>query len=166
MAQIIQEKLTDSENPRILLKWPNDILINRKKVCGILLESEIIRQKLNYLILGIGLNLNHSVEDFPEDIQEKATSLKMESRKSWNPEEFLREFLCSFQAKVEQDLENHFLEVSADYQKMMGFIGEYAEINLNRQKIPGIIKGIDQHGYLRLQQGDQLKLISAGDLWV
>jgi BirA family biotin operon repressor/biotin-[acetyl-CoA-carboxylase] ligase len=166
MAQIIQDKLTDAKSPRIILKWPNDILINGKKVCGILLESEIIKQKLNYIVLGIGLNLNHSVKDFPADFRKRATSLKIESLKPWNPEALLYEFLCSFKEKIEQDRESNFRGVSADYQQMMGFIGEFAEINLNQQKIPGIIKGIDQNGYLLLQQGDQVKRISAGDLWL
>lgn len=59
------------------IKWPNDILINRKKVCGILTELSAEAEKVEWVILGIGLNVNHSKSDFPHDMASIATSLRM-----------------------------------------------------------------------------------------
>jgi len=59
------------------IKWPNDILINGKKVCGILTELSAEAEKVDWVIIGIGLNVNHSESDFPDDIRSLATSLRM-----------------------------------------------------------------------------------------
>lgn len=58
------------------IKWPNDIVIEGKKVCGILTEMSCEQDKVNYVIAGIGLNVNHNPEDFPEDLRSRAVSLK------------------------------------------------------------------------------------------
>lgn len=60
------------------IKWPNDVLVNGKKVSGILTEMNCELGIINYIVLGIGINVNHNLEDIPEDIREKATSLKIE----------------------------------------------------------------------------------------
>ena len=64
------------------IKWPNDILINGKKVCGILTELSAEAEKVDWVIIGIGLNVNHSEADFPDDISSVATSLRMNVTKN------------------------------------------------------------------------------------
>ena len=61
------------------IKWPNDIIINGKKVCGILTEMSSELDMINYVVLGIGVNVNLGKDDIPDDLQHKATSLKIES---------------------------------------------------------------------------------------
>ncbi len=58
------------------IKWPNDIILNEKKVCGILTEMSAELDRVNYVVLGIGINVNHIKEDFEEQLREKAISLK------------------------------------------------------------------------------------------
>ena len=57
------------------LKWPNDVLINGRKVCGVLVEGKFTGEKLSYLIVGVGLNVNIPLDSFPPSIRGKATSL-------------------------------------------------------------------------------------------
>ncbi len=59
------------------IKWPNDILLDGKKICGILTEMESEQECINYIVVGIGLNVNHDIGDFQEDLRERATSLKV-----------------------------------------------------------------------------------------
>jgi BirA family biotin operon repressor/biotin-[acetyl-CoA-carboxylase] ligase len=59
------------------IKWPNDILLNGKKVCGILTEMQIKQGYIDYIVVGIGLNVTHSPEDFQSELSKKATSLKI-----------------------------------------------------------------------------------------
>lgn len=59
------------------IKWPNDILLDGRKVCGILTEMNSEMQRVNYIVLGIGINLNQSQQDFPHDLRDKAVSLRM-----------------------------------------------------------------------------------------
>ncbi|GAE87304.1 biotin operon repressor [Acetivibrio straminisolvens JCM 21531] len=57
------------------IKWPNDIVLDGKKVCGILTEMSMEMERINFLILGIGMNFGHVESDFPEEIRDRATSL-------------------------------------------------------------------------------------------
>jgi len=57
------------------IKWPNDIVLDGKKVCGILTEMSMEMERINFLILGIGINFSHEESEFPEEIRDRATSL-------------------------------------------------------------------------------------------
>lgn len=76
IGRIIHEILSNNFDLNFEIKLPNDILCNGKKICGILCESSIINDKVNYLIIGIGLNVNQT--NFNDDIKDIATSLKKE----------------------------------------------------------------------------------------
>ena len=69
------------------IKWPNDLIVNDKKICGILSEMSAEWQKVNYVVLGIGINVNQ--REFPEDIKDKASSLGLESHEQVNKLELL-----------------------------------------------------------------------------
>ena len=62
------------------LKWPNDVLVNGRKIAGILLEAALTSVHLEYVIIGLGLNLNSSPDDFPHDLRESVTSVAILSR--------------------------------------------------------------------------------------
>ena len=64
---------------RVWLKWPNDVLIGGKKVCGILAQMKMSESAIDFVVVGIGINVNMNYEQFPEDIQEIATSLAIET---------------------------------------------------------------------------------------
>ena len=66
---------------RTSIKWPNDIVLNSKKVCGILTEMSGEIDRINYLVMGIGINVNLEEKDLPMDLKDMATSLKIESGK-------------------------------------------------------------------------------------
>ena len=91
VAKILKEDF----NLDSFVKWPNDVYVNGKKVCGILTENFFLGDKIQFSIVGIGLNTN--IENFPEDLQKKATSLKIELQKSVNQEEILKKILKELQ---------------------------------------------------------------------
>jgi BirA family biotin operon repressor/biotin-[acetyl-CoA-carboxylase] ligase len=163
---MLSQKLADRGIFQIQLKWPNDVLINGKKICGILVESEILSRKLNYMVIGIGINLNHTLEDFPAEIRSLATSYKIESNHSCDQKKFLSEILCALNDKIHFDLNSEFRAVIQDYQKMMAYFNRRAEIRLSRQTVNGIIRGLDPSGHLIMEQDNQTRLITSGDLWI
>jgi BirA family biotin operon repressor/biotin-[acetyl-CoA-carboxylase] ligase len=81
---------------------PNDVYVNNKKICGILTENIISGKEVKNSIIGIGLNTN--IEDFPEELKEKATSLKRELKKEVEGRKILE--------KILKELKNYFLEIT------------------------------------------------------
>jgi BirA family biotin operon repressor/biotin-[acetyl-CoA-carboxylase] ligase len=79
------------------IKWPNDIVINGKKVCGILTEMNCELNMINYVVMGIGINANLQEEDFPKDLTDKATSLKIAEKREINRKELLANILNRFE---------------------------------------------------------------------
>lgn len=79
------------------IKWPNDIILNEKKVCGILTEMSSEMMQINYMVVGIGINVNLNSEDIPEDIREKATSLKIEIEKKVDRKKLIGKILNKFE---------------------------------------------------------------------
>jgi BirA family biotin operon repressor/biotin-[acetyl-CoA-carboxylase] ligase len=141
----------------VFIKWPNDIVIERKKVCGILIENTITHETLNESIIGIGMNVNQT--EFSENIQH-ATSLKLITEHDFNLDDLLIELLICIEKYYlklmrgetdfirEQYLENLFQsKITADY-----------KINNNIEK--GIIEGVNKLGQLELSVNGKLKLFN------
>lgn len=87
------------------VKWPNDIILNDKKICGILTEMSSELNQINYVILGIGINANLDLKDFDEELVEKASSIKMESGKAVDRKELVGRIINNF-----EKLYNSFME--------------------------------------------------------
>jgi len=103
------------------IKWPNDIVINEKKVCGILTEMSGEINRINYIVIGIGINVNLNIEDIPEDLKEKATSLFIEKGDKIDRRVLFAEVLNSF-----EDLYDEFLK--GDYSKTIKLCREYSSL--------------------------------------
>ncbi len=143
------------------IKWPNDVVINGKKVCGILTEMSAEMEWIHYVIIGLGTNAN--IEEFPEEIQKKATSLKLESGK----EVERVPVICAFLSYFEKDYENFMI-----YQNLLGLLEEYNERLVNceqevrildsKGEYTGIAKGVDASGALivRKEKGETVKITS------
>lgn len=97
-------KTLDDLNINTTIKWPNDILLNDKKLCGILAEMKCDMDSVHYLVLGIGMNINIDESDLDEIIRPTATSLKIEYNKAFKRSEILSGFLNHF-----EELYNKFI---------------------------------------------------------
>lgn len=78
------------------IKWPNDIYLDSKKLCGILTESKIFNNTIEYIVIGIGINVNLTLDDFNEELKSIATSLLISSGKFFDREDLLSKFLYNF----------------------------------------------------------------------
>lgn len=92
VAEVLQQHGIESR-----FKWPNDILVNGKKICGILVETGTSGAQLDYVIVGVGLNVNAS----PEDLQGQAVSMKEISGRTFNRKILLKEILSQFEKELE-----------------------------------------------------------------
>lgn len=82
------EVLRSFNVPNLAIKWPNDILISGKKICGILTQTKS-GNKIEYVLVGVGINLNTEIEDFPAELKNTATSLRRETGKKIESDRFL-----------------------------------------------------------------------------
>lgn len=102
----VAQAIKKTANISAFIKWPNDILINSKKVCGILIEAatDCTSENLNYVIIGIGINVNNKKADFDDNIKEIATSIKLETGKDISKNLLCFNILKQFEALLN---ENH-----------------------------------------------------------
>lgn len=98
IAETIVELFKTKYKIDINIKKPNDLIINNKKVGGILTETKLVSQQVKFLVIGIGINTQK--EKFTEDIQYLATSIKKEFNININAEEFISEFCNKFEGKL------------------------------------------------------------------
>lgn len=95
IAQILQKDILDLYNIKLEIKDPNDLILNNKKICGILTEANIIGNKVNYIIISIGFNVNE--DKFPNELENIATSLYKETKTKFNKEEILQKFIIDLE---------------------------------------------------------------------
>src|SRR5690606_307144 len=76
-AAVLARRLRELTGLGLLVKWPNDLLVNGRKVCGILTELKGEPDHIEYLVVGVGLNVNHRAADFPPVLSDRATSLHL-----------------------------------------------------------------------------------------
>lgn len=135
-----------------VIKWPNDILLNDKKVCGILAESVIKGGKLKGIVLGIGVNLNADDKNLNK-IDRPATSVNLELGMNVNKHEFIQKLNDYFFADYYDFLQNGFKFIKDDYEKWSLLkLGSDNEININIFKTikTGVFSGFDNNGNLLL----------------
>lgn len=142
------------------IKWPNDIIFNDKKICGILTEINTEINKINYIICGVGVNVN--ITEFPEEIRHKATSLKIETGKMIDR----TALICCILKEIEHyynlfllDGVDSFIE---DYKKECINIGKQCLATFNGEKINGTVCDIDDNGniVLKKENGERINIFS------
>ena len=114
------------ENPEI--KWPNDIMINGKKVCGILTEAVAKFNTIENVIIGVGIDANLDVEQFPEELREGTTTLKKELGRDGNENLLIKTFLEEFEKISEQFSHEGYEDILKEWRKRSYSIGKIVEV--------------------------------------
>lgn len=127
------------------LKWPNDILINNKKLCGILCER-FSRNNKNYMVIGIGINVNN--EKFEDDLSNKATSLFIEYKNIFKREKIIAEVLNKIEEVYIDADKGKLSDIILKYKEKCISLGKNVELTKNNQKIYGMIEDISNEGEL------------------
>lgn len=143
------------------LKWPNDVLIDKKKVSGILTETSIKGTKIERVVIGFGINLNQLV--FQGDFNFPPTSLKMELGINIDRENLLAEILNNFEELL-LDLESKPKAILNEWRNKCQMIGDKITIKENDKVKTGIFHDIDDDGFLLLKRADSIEKIHFGDV--
>lgn len=166
MAQSTAEAIRIRTGEEALIKWPNDIVINGKKVCGILTEMSTEIDYINHVVIGVGINVNQ--ETFPEEIRERAISLKTELGGSIRRSELIAAVMESFEACYKTFLKTEDLSVlKARYNSLLVNKDEKVRVLEPRNEYEACALGINDAGELivRMQDGQE-KAVYAGEVSV
>ncbi|MCL4322707.1 MAG: biotin--[acetyl-CoA-carboxylase] ligase [Deltaproteobacteria bacterium] len=154
------------------IKWPNDILIDSKKVSGILTEMSTQNMIIEHIIVGIGINVNAEEKDMEDGIKNIATSLLIESKKTnefagpLNRNKLITSILNKFDKYYEMFLSTGLSSVLQYYQKYFSMIGKEIEINIRDKRVKGQVVGIDSKGALLLKTGEnELEKVVSGEIY-
>ena len=147
------------------IKWPNDVLVGRKKICGILTEAEFRNKTLEFAVLGIGMNANFDVEALPDDIESSATTLRSQLGKAIQRETLLCELLKNIESYYGLFAEEKFKPILDEWRRLAKFLGTYVEVRDDSETVEGLAVDIDQNGALIIRLKDQTtRTVTSGDL--
>ncbi|AEV70475.1 biotin--[acetyl-CoA-carboxylase] ligase [Acetivibrio clariflavus] len=154
------------------IKWPNDIIINGKKVCGILVEMNMEIESINFLVLGIGVNVNQQKEDFSEELSDKATSLKMHLeelgiQKILKRTQLIAAILLKFEAIYDKVKCGDFGYIISEWKKHSVTLGREVSIIYKDRQYRGIAQDITKDGKLIVKCEDgTVKEVFSGEVSV
>lgn len=148
------------------IKWPNDIVVGKKKVCGILTEMNMERDYIHHIVVGIGINVNE--EEFPDEIRDMATSLKKEVGRIVSRANLLCDILLQFEKDYSAFLAAEDLKPFIDdYNKMLVNKGALVKVLDPKGEFSGIAGGINEEGMLIVfKENGQIEKVYAGEVSV
>lgn len=135
-----------------MIKWPNDIIIDNKKICGILTEMTVKADKVNYIVVGIGINVN--TQDFPQEISCKATSLFLQKGEKINRINLIKEILRQFDKDYKEYLISNSLEMISEFKEYCATIGREITAFIGNKTVKGVAVDISSIGELLIKTDD------------
>jgi BirA family biotin operon repressor/biotin-[acetyl-CoA-carboxylase] ligase len=135
------------------IRWPNDLLVNGKKVCGILTEMNAEVDRLHAVVLGIGININH--QEMPEELKEIATSLSIEGRKTYSRSHLLVVLLKELERKYHLLLDEGGAAIARRWTAASTFAeGKQVRVRSNAGEFLATTAGLEPNGALRIRRED------------
>lgn len=150
----------------VLIKWPNDIVSRGRKVCGMLTEMSAELEWVHYVVIGIGINVN--MEEFPEEIRETATSLRMECERKINRSSLIAAFGEAFEEYYEQFMKSGDLSLlMEEYNQYLVNCGKKVKIIDPAGEYTGVSAGINAQGELLVTDEEgSLRTVRSGEVSV
>ncbi|AOZ91316.1 biotin--[acetyl-CoA-carboxylase] ligase [Paenibacillus crassostreae] len=147
------------------IKWPNDILIQKRKICGILLESAIEDNVMRYCIAGIGISVNVDDNDYPDELKTIATSLKIESGSTVNRTLLIAAVMEEFETLYQIYQQKGFRPIINLWEALSLNLNEEVIVHSHQGIQEGIAVGLDSSGALLVDMGmGEIKPVISGDV--
>lgn len=155
---------TEGVNPQI--KWPNDLVIGKKKICGILTEMKLADNEIAYVIIGVGINAN--MEHFPKDIEDKATSLRLELGRTIDCETVIGSILEQFEKDYDAFVKHQDLSfIQEEYNELLVNRGRQVRILEPGNEYEATAYGINSTGELLVQKKNgEMETVFSGEVSV
>jgi BirA family biotin operon repressor/biotin-[acetyl-CoA-carboxylase] ligase len=147
-------------------KWPNDVLVNGRKVCGILAEMNTTDDSVNFVVVGVGINANFDKKSaLPQELWETTTSLESELDKKVQLDELFRAVVERLECIYEIFLKEGFAPVLREWKKHAGFLGRKVKVISDVEELVGLALDVEDDGALTIKlENGTVKRILAGDV--
>jgi BirA family biotin operon repressor/biotin-[acetyl-CoA-carboxylase] ligase len=147
------------------VKWPNDVLLNGKKVAGLLNEMSSETEQVNYVVLGVGVNVNMRAEQFPEDLRYPATSLLIETGNTVSRLDFTRTLLQEIDDLYRLFRKQGSQPIMDAWTELCELTGKQVHVDCGQSEIDGVMLGLAEDGALQVRQASgEIETIYAGDV--
>ncbi|MGN0106304.1 MAG: biotin--[acetyl-CoA-carboxylase] ligase [Hominilimicola sp.] len=146
------------------IKWPNDIVIGGKKVCGILTEMSAEMDMVNYVVCGIGINVN--TESFDKEIEHRATSMYLESGVKYRRDEIIARLMNEFEYYYKKFLNEGLGAILDEYKSHCVTIGRDVSVIFKKETVTGTAVDVDENGALVVETADGIIRVTSGEVSV
>ncbi|WP_232696379.1 biotin--[acetyl-CoA-carboxylase] ligase [Brevibacillus daliensis] len=149
MAKTIQEYDID-----VKIKWPNDVFVSGKKVCGILTELNAEADGINYLVIGIGINVNTQADDIPEEFKDIATSLRIAKGEPIRRATFIQSFCLHFEQMYLEYIQNGFGSIKEEWEALSMSLNRRVTVRTLQKVVEGEATGLNDEGVLLVRDDE------------
>jgi BirA family transcriptional regulator, biotin operon repressor / biotin---[acetyl-CoA-carboxylase] ligase len=156
----VDEAKPENANLRLDLKWPNDLLAGEKKFCGILTEMNAEPTRVRYLVVGIGINVNH--ERLPAELQDEATSLRLATGTLWSRVELTVALLKSVHREYRNVLSGDRETLLRRFCSLSSMVRGRPVCVEENGRLQGITEGLDSRGFLQVRTDEGLRTVLSG----
>lgn len=166
MAYSVAEVIKQQGFPEVQIKWPNDLVLSGKKICGILTEMQLNGSEVDHVVVGVGINVN--TRKFPSELEDKATSLLLESGKQFERETIVQKVVGHFENAYQQFVKEQDLSfLQKVYNTMLVNAGKEVRVLEPGNEYMAYAQGINSRGELlvRTSEGEE-KAVYAGEVSV
>ncbi|GGA38538.1 bifunctional ligase/repressor BirA [Kroppenstedtia guangzhouensis] len=148
----------------IRIKWPNDLLIHGRKVCGILTETRGEQDQVQYVVLGMGINVNVTASCWPKELKETATSLAIEGNTTYHRPKLIAKILEELEGLYDAYLAHGFEPIRILWEEYAGMLGRQIRTLTPEGPVKGTAVGLDRSGALLIQRGDQVSPVFSAEI--
>ncbi|NPV53656.1 MAG: biotin--[acetyl-CoA-carboxylase] ligase [Firmicutes bacterium] len=162
------------------VKWPNDVVVEGRKLCGVLAEARIAGDRIEYIVLGMGLNIRIRRDEFPEELQGRATSIlaeieprlasepdsqaELEQQPELDPDNVLDHILREFEALYDRYLASGFADILRELELLCCTLGSYVTVASGNRQVRGVARALSADGSLVIETSEGSITISAGEI--
>lgn len=164
-AVALARTLIETAGLEATIKWPNDILIHGRKIAGILTEISTEMDQVDYVVVGLGINVHTPQEAMPDEIAQIATSVSIENGTSVTRTELLCALLQQFETCYRQLVRDGFIPIMDQWRRMTDIIGQRVYVDVLNTRHTGVVHAVDDDGVLILKDDKgPMRRIFSGDV--
>jgi BirA family biotin operon repressor/biotin-[acetyl-CoA-carboxylase] ligase len=164
VAVAVAEAVERSTNIKVECKWPNDLLLNKRKFAGILIEGSVRQNNVEHVVIGVGINVNQ--QKFTGELERKATSLRLETGRQLDRVMLFREILLSLEKSYKSVSSKELQTIVPLWLSRFPMINKRISVSQNGNLMSGVVKGLSTDGGLILQANGTEKTFFSGDVTI